>query len=128
MTYRFVGHSRSDPGKYRKPGELDEWKKRDPLILGRRALEERYGIESERCDEIDAEVAKQLEEIVERGPGGAVPGSRRRREGVQVMADASETIEYRVAIREAIGGGDGARRDASSSSARTWRSRAACSR
>ena len=62
MTYRFVGHSRSDPGKYRKPGEMDEWKKRDPLILGRRALEERYGIEAERCDEIDAEVAKELED------------------------------------------------------------------
>ncbi|MCW2978904.1 MAG: pdhA [Solirubrobacterales bacterium] len=67
MTYRFVGHSRSDPGRYRKPGELDEWKLRDPLILGRRALEERYGIESERLDQIDADVAKELQQIVERG-------------------------------------------------------------
>ena len=33
MTYRFVGHSRSDPGKYRKPGELDAWRERDPLKL-----------------------------------------------------------------------------------------------
>jgi TPP-dependent pyruvate/acetoin dehydrogenase alpha subunit len=73
MTYRFVGHSRSDPGKYRKPGEMDEWKKRDPLILGRRALEERYGIEAERCDEIDAEVGRQLEEIVERGLAAPFP-------------------------------------------------------
>jgi TPP-dependent pyruvate/acetoin dehydrogenase alpha subunit len=52
---------------------MDEWKKRDPLILGRRALEERYGIESERCDEIDAEVAKQLDEIVERGLAAPFP-------------------------------------------------------
>ena len=60
LTYRFVGHSRSDPGKYRKPGELDEWRKRDPLPVARaRLLEERYGIEAERCDEIDAEVAKR---------------------------------------------------------------------
>src|ERR1700742_4938476 len=73
LTYRFVGHSRSDPGKYRKPGELDEWRKRDPLILGRQALEERYGIEAERCEEIDAEVAKQLEEIVERGLAAPFP-------------------------------------------------------
>ncbi|MBN9623858.1 MAG: pyruvate dehydrogenase (acetyl-transferring) E1 component subunit alpha, partial [Actinobacteria bacterium] len=73
MTYRFVGHSRSDPGKYRKPGELDEWKKRDPLILGRRALEERYGIDPGRCDQIDAEVAKELEEIVERGLASPFP-------------------------------------------------------
>ncbi|MBS1844722.1 MAG: thiamine pyrophosphate-dependent dehydrogenase E1 component subunit alpha [Actinobacteria bacterium] len=73
MTYRFVGHSRSDPGKYRKPGELDEWKKRDPLVLGRKALEERYGLDPERLDQIDAEVAKQLEEIVERGLAAPFP-------------------------------------------------------
>src|ERR1700742_2990938 len=73
MTYRFVGHSRSDPGKYRKPGELDEWRRRDPLILGRQALEERYGIEPERLDEIDAEVAKELAEIVERGLAAPFP-------------------------------------------------------
>src|ERR1700744_6319972 len=65
MTYRFVGHSRSDPGKYRKPGELDEWKQRDPLIPARQSLQERYGMESERVDEIDADVAKELQEIVE---------------------------------------------------------------
>ena len=32
-TYRFVGHSRSDPGKYRPEGELDRWKQRDPLAV-----------------------------------------------------------------------------------------------
>jgi pyruvate dehydrogenase E1 component alpha subunit len=32
-TYRFVGHSRSDPAKYRLPGELDIWKARDPVRL-----------------------------------------------------------------------------------------------
>jgi TPP-dependent pyruvate/acetoin dehydrogenase alpha subunit len=73
LTYRFVGHSRSDPGKYRKPGELDEWRKRDPLLVARAGLEERYGIEPERCDEIDAEVARQLEEIVERGLAAPFP-------------------------------------------------------
>src|SRR6202012_798481 len=36
------------------------------------------------------------------GPRRPVPGSRRRRGGVQVMADNNGTLEYRVAIREAI--------------------------
>ena len=31
ITYRYVGHSRSDPGAYRPPGELDAWKERDPI-------------------------------------------------------------------------------------------------
>jgi pyruvate dehydrogenase E1 component alpha subunit len=40
-TYRYRGHSRTDPAKYRAPGELDEWKKRDPIdILGARLAEE----------------------------------------------------------------------------------------
>ena len=73
MTYRFVGHSRSDPGKYRKPGELDEWRQRDPLILGRQSLEERYGIEPSRLDQIDADVAKEMQEIVERGLAAPFP-------------------------------------------------------
>ena len=40
-TYRYRGHSRTDPAKYRAPGELEEWKKRDPIdILGARLAEE----------------------------------------------------------------------------------------
>ncbi len=31
-TYRFSGHSRSDPGHYRSKEELAEWKTRDPLF------------------------------------------------------------------------------------------------
>ena len=40
-TYRYRGHSRSDPAKYRPAGELDAWKARDPIdILGARLAEE----------------------------------------------------------------------------------------
>ena len=38
MTYRHMGHSRSDPATYRPPGELDEWKQRDPITLFEAAL------------------------------------------------------------------------------------------
>lgn len=39
-TYRYRGHSRSDPAKYRPDGELDAWKARDPIdILGARLAE-----------------------------------------------------------------------------------------
>jgi pyruvate dehydrogenase E1 component alpha subunit len=31
LTYRFVGHSRSDPAAYRPPGELERWMARDPI-------------------------------------------------------------------------------------------------
>jgi pyruvate dehydrogenase E1 component alpha subunit len=32
-TYRFRGHSRTDPAKYRAEGELEQWKLRDPIDL-----------------------------------------------------------------------------------------------
>jgi TPP-dependent pyruvate/acetoin dehydrogenase alpha subunit len=31
-TYRFAGHSRSDPGHYRPKEEVAEWKKKDPIV------------------------------------------------------------------------------------------------
>jgi acetoin:2,6-dichlorophenolindophenol oxidoreductase subunit alpha len=32
-TYRYTGHSRGDPAKYRLAGELEQWKARDPISL-----------------------------------------------------------------------------------------------
>src|SRR5580692_947966 len=37
-TYRFRGHSMSDPAKYRTQAELEEHKKRDPLVIARATL------------------------------------------------------------------------------------------
>ena len=37
-TYRFVGHSRSDPAVYRPAGELEQWQQRDPLKVAAAAL------------------------------------------------------------------------------------------
>lgn len=38
-TYRYRGHSRTDTAPYRRPGELDEWLKRDPIdVLARRMM------------------------------------------------------------------------------------------
>ncbi len=57
--YRFVGHSRSDPARYRPAGELDEWRKRDPLVLCRARLEAE-GVAAEELDALEAEVADEL--------------------------------------------------------------------
>ncbi len=40
-TYRYRGHSRSDPGKYRPKAEVEFWQTRDPIsILGARLVSE----------------------------------------------------------------------------------------
>jgi acetoin:2,6-dichlorophenolindophenol oxidoreductase subunit alpha len=61
-TYRFVGHSRSDPGKYRPEGELDRWKERDPLLVAAQRLVE-LEVDPKQIAAIDDEVASQLVEV-----------------------------------------------------------------
>jgi TPP-dependent pyruvate/acetoin dehydrogenase alpha subunit len=44
LTYRHMGHSRSDPGAYRPDGELERWLERDPITLFARYLADHYGV------------------------------------------------------------------------------------
>jgi TPP-dependent pyruvate/acetoin dehydrogenase alpha subunit len=79
LTYRFVGHSRSDPGAYRPEGELDSWKERDPLVLLRAQLEAE-GLDAARLDELEHEVAEALEQMRERGLAAPFPTTLEARE------------------------------------------------
>jgi len=64
VTYRFRGHSMSDPGEYRSKREERIWQERDPIKnLRRRLLGERHVAES-RLSEIEAEVAQEIDEAV----------------------------------------------------------------
>jgi acetoin:2,6-dichlorophenolindophenol oxidoreductase subunit alpha len=64
-TYRYRGHSRSDPAKYRVPGELEQWKERDPIELLGAALaldeEARRRVWTEVQTEIDDAAARAAE-------------------------------------------------------------------
>jgi TPP-dependent pyruvate/acetoin dehydrogenase alpha subunit len=62
-TYRFVGHSRSDPGRYRPEGELDAWRERDPLGLAASWLREHLDSAEQRLADVEAEVARLMVEI-----------------------------------------------------------------
>jgi pyruvate dehydrogenase E1 component alpha subunit len=65
MTYRYSGHSRADPAKYRPEGELDRWKKRDPVIIYRERLKQ-FGIGEDVIAKIDAEVLREVDEATEK--------------------------------------------------------------
>jgi TPP-dependent pyruvate/acetoin dehydrogenase alpha subunit len=73
LTYRFVGHSRSDPAAYRKPGELDEWRKRDPLTVAAAALLERFGAAEDELAAIDEAVDRQMQQVSERALSAPYP-------------------------------------------------------
>ena len=60
-TYRYRGHSRTDPGKYRPEGELEEWKLRDPIeILGSR-LEAEGFLSEDLAVSIKAEIQARID-------------------------------------------------------------------
>jgi TPP-dependent pyruvate/acetoin dehydrogenase alpha subunit len=72
ITYRYVGHSRSDPGAYRPEGELDEWRARDPIALLRTRLVAE-GAEASALDRIEQEVRDELDEMRARGLAAPFP-------------------------------------------------------
>ena len=72
LTYRYVGHSRSDPGAYRPEGELAEWRARDPIVLLRTQLEDE-GFAGSALAAVEQEVSDQLEQMRERGLAAPFP-------------------------------------------------------
>jgi TPP-dependent pyruvate/acetoin dehydrogenase alpha subunit len=63
-TYRYSGHSRADPGKYRPAGELEEWMKRDPIALYRARLLE-VGTKEAVLRDLESAVQRAVDEATE---------------------------------------------------------------
>ena len=72
LTYRFVGHSRCDPGKYRPEGELEQWRARDPIVVLRAQLEAE-GVAAAELDELEREVDRGARPDARERARGAVP-------------------------------------------------------
>ncbi len=64
-TYRYRGHSMSDPGKYRTKEELERKKNDDPILRLKGYLLERKLSDNESLDKIDDEVKQEVNEAVD---------------------------------------------------------------
>src|SRR6266446_6874289 len=65
LTYRYSGHSRADPAKYRPEGELEKWKGRDPIKIYRERLKA-FGVGEEVIAAIEADVRRRVDEATEK--------------------------------------------------------------
>jgi pyruvate dehydrogenase E1 component alpha subunit len=73
-TYRFAGHSRADTAPYRPEGELDEWRKRDPLLVTREGLIASGAATAADLDAVEARVRQELSEVVAEVEALPAPG------------------------------------------------------
>jgi TPP-dependent pyruvate/acetoin dehydrogenase alpha subunit len=65
LTYRYYGHSRSDPAPYRTKEEEQEWKKRDSIATYQNRLIKRTIVTERDIAVMDTEIEERLEKAVE---------------------------------------------------------------
>jgi len=64
-TYRFWGHYVGDPQVYRAKEEVEEWRKRDPILMFRERVVKEGKINVGEMDAIEAGVKKEIEAAIE---------------------------------------------------------------
>jgi pyruvate dehydrogenase E1 component alpha subunit len=91
-TYRFRGHSMSDPAKYRTKEEVNEWKQRDPIFL----LEQRIydlGIANKaQLKAIDDEAKQEVAEAVTFAEESPQPDPSELYDNVYYEAPQDDTV------------------------------------
>jgi acetoin:2,6-dichlorophenolindophenol oxidoreductase subunit alpha len=72
MTYRHSGHSRADPAKYRPKEEVEEWMKKDPVLLYKQRLVA-TGVPEAEMEKIEKEAMAVLDQATEEAKASPLP-------------------------------------------------------
>jgi len=65
ITYRFRGHSMSDPAKYRQKEEVETWRVQDPLERALLALQQLHGFDEATLEKLDEEIIAEVDAAYE---------------------------------------------------------------
>lgn len=63
-TYRYMGHSMSDPGNYRTRAEIEKYQERDPIKILTKTLNDNHILSDKEIAEIEAQVKEEVEKAV----------------------------------------------------------------
>ncbi len=86
-TYRYKGHSMSDPAKYRTKDEVEEYKQRDPVEVVRKTiLTKKFATEKE-IEAIDHRIVEKVEESVKFAEESKYPGPSEALKDVYMQTD-----------------------------------------
>ncbi|HEV2997897.1 MAG TPA: pyruvate dehydrogenase (acetyl-transferring) E1 component subunit alpha [Solirubrobacteraceae bacterium] len=87
VTYRFRGHSMADPEDYRSKEEVARWRERDPIPAFGDRLEREGVLSAQERAEIDARVAREIEEAVGFAEASPFPAPESLYDDVYVLGE-----------------------------------------
>jgi pyruvate dehydrogenase E1 component alpha subunit len=105
-TYRYRGHSMSDPGKYRSKEEVEGMMKYDPIYLFGKRLMDQERVSQGELDAFDREVTALVDESVKFADESPWPGPESLYEDVYVRSpyiyarSAEKDPAWKAAMRE----------------------------
>lgn len=86
-TYRYKGHSMSDPAKYRTKEELEEYKSKDPIEQVLKTIKKEKYLSAKELEKIEADVKETVDEAVKFAEESPLPDPKELYEDVYVQSD-----------------------------------------
>ncbi len=93
-TYRYKGHSMSDPQKYRTKDEVTEWIEQDPILHVLDTIKENKWLKEKEIEEINDWVKKEVSESVKFAEESPYPDAEELYEDVYIQKDYPYIKEY----------------------------------
>jgi pyruvate dehydrogenase E1 component alpha subunit len=86
-TYRFRGHSMADPEEYRTKEQVEEWRKKDPIEIFAKRLEDEGVLDEGEREKLDEEVVAQIDRAVQFADESDFPTPESLYDHIYVLGD-----------------------------------------
>lgn len=86
-TYRYKGHSISDPATYRTREELETYREKDPIILVKKTIVQKKYASQQKLDEIDQQAKDEVKEAVEFAENSEYPAPEEQYKEIYTQED-----------------------------------------
>ena len=87
VTYRFRGHSMADPEEYRTKEQVDEWRRRDPIVVFGDQLVAAGILDEDERERIDREVIERIDASVAFADASPFPPPNALYDDIYVLGD-----------------------------------------
>ena len=103
ITYRRKGHAEHDNQSYVPPGEIERWEREnDPIDRYVGVLLEREGVTERELAEIDARVAREIDEATDLAERSPMPEPTDALVGIYADPPAEPPLWFREGVRSAV--------------------------